>query len=84
MTPDEEQHEILIKVLGALFPSAPFDITVLTNRIIQGLAQMGWYLAYDEEITKNQIQQVIDAVRAQHPTPTQFVPPQPPERLAGP
>jgi hypothetical protein len=80
MTPDEERADVLCRVLMALFPGAPFSIDVLTTKILEGLGMIGWSLSYDPDFTKKNIEAVVEAVRAQHPTPTEFVPPRPPER----
>ena len=82
MDPEEEKKEILCKVLMALFPGAPFSIDVLAAKILEGLGMVGWSLTYDPEYTKKNIEAIVAAARASHPTPQPFVPPRPPERLS--
>lgn len=83
MEPEEEKIEVLIRVLMALFPNAPFNIDVLAAKILEGLGLVGWTLQYDPEYTAKHIRDTVEAYQTAHPTPTQFMPPQPPERLAG-
>lgn len=81
MTPDEQPVAILETVLKGLFPNAPFDVTLLADRIIEGLSQSGWSLTYDPKYTRESIERLVEEFRGKYPPPTSFIPPQPPERL---